>query len=601
MFLLIFFSASIFTGKSQNITVHAESAVKYLLSCQKPNGAFGPTDKEYTDVAWTYPAVHALKLLGEEIQHPDSCWKNGGKSVMEIEALKNGPWYWSLHQKVNLHKLLKIDGPLEETFPKDISLQLHFKNRKTYLEPRHYDDGEFFNMASLWNVVEAIYLMNGKVENAEEIKDYIVKRQAENGGFDDMLGDINQPDKTKTHIIVTHDAVMTLTTLGFDIPNKKQLINWLQSCQTTDGGFCWSPDNNSFSNQADVWYTFAAIRLLNLLGEKPKDTGACLNWLNSLQNSDGGFGDQPGWNSRIYSTYYAVHAIQIITGDVKNSIEKKTIPVSKKEIPEGVYSIFQAQHKTPSGGSEMVDSIAAMKFNFVAIKTTEKEVLTGNGTSEVVTKARQYAKLQGYKLEIVDCPENYAHRLVWFSGMNGDHCSNMLIPTDLTKKQSRIYRALYNEGLKRYNWEEFKAKVIKPAKELGTLFYPELDFTMMNAYMVYDDGLDGNLGYNAVPAAHFNNIDWVRHFPYKERWVGQLPMIADGDAHGNFVKWKANLEMFRNVFLAKDYRLKDYIDASLNGRSVCVIKMPDSDEVRYYGASETVEYLKKHLNEWKWW
>ncbi len=539
--------------------------------------------------------------MGIEISNPDSVYKYGSRPFMEIEGWKNGPWYWSLHQKANLYQLLEMDGPLEENFPEDISLTLQFKTRRTYLEPRNYDTGEFFDMASLWNVVEAVQIMNGKVENAGEIKEYINNRQAENGGFDDMLGEGTNPDKAKTHLIVTHDAVMALSTLGFDIPNKKQLINWIQTCQTSEGGFRWSPDNESTSNQADVWYTFAAVRLLKILGEKPKNYQACLNWLNSLQNIDGGFGDRPGWNSRIYSTYYAVHAIQMLTGNVKSGIEKKKVQFKKKEIPEGLYSIFQAQHKTPSGGTEMVDSIAAMKFNFIGVKTTEKEVLDGKGLSETVSKAREYARQKGYQLEIVDCPENYAHRLVWFSGMNGDHCSNMLIPPSMTDSQNQDYLNLYDEGLKRLPWEEFREKVIKPAEEMGTLFYPELDFTMMNAYMVYDEGLDGKVGYNAVPGAHFNNIDWVRHFPYKERWLGHLPMIADGDAHGDIVKWIPNLEMFRNVFIAKDYKFEDYVDASRNGRSVCVIKMPESGEIRYYGSQEAVTYLKIHLEEWKWW
>ena len=78
-------------------------------------------------------------------------------------------------------------------------------------------------------------------------------------------------------------------------------------------------------------------------------------------------------------------------------------------------------------------------------------------------------------------------------------------------------------------------------------------------------------------------------------------MIADGDAHGDIVKWIPNLEMFRNVFIAKDYKFEDYVDASRNGRSVCVIKMPESGEIRYYGSQEAVTYLKIHLEEWKWW
>lgn len=599
--LFFLLTVSFSTAKSQNVVVNAESAVNYILSCQKPNGAFGPLDKEYTDIAWTYPAVHALQILDVEIPRPDSCYINGGKSFMEKEKWQNGPWYWSLHQKANLYRLMDKTGSLEEDFQVGKTVSMQFQPRRTYLEPKKYAEGDFFDMASLWNVVEAVHIMNGKVENAEEIKDYITKHQAENGGFDDMLGEGTGPDKTKTHLVVTHDAVMTLTTLGFEIPNKKHLINWIQSSQTSEGGFRWSPDNKSCSNHPDVWYTWAAVRILRVLGETPLDRKACLNWLNKLQNADGGFGDRPGWNSRIYSTYYAVDAIEMLTGNVLEGITKKTVSVQNKKIPEGVYSIFQAQHKTPSGGAEMVDAIAAMNFNFIGVKTTEKEVIEANGMSEVVKKAREYAKEKGYPLEIVDCPENYAHRLQWFSGMNGDHVSNVLIPPDLSDKDRQIYLLSYNEGLKRHSWNEFKGKVIQPMQEMGTLFYPELDFTMVNAYMVYDEGLDGNPGYNAVPAAHFNNIDWVRHFPYKERWLGHLPMIADGDAHGDIVKWKPNLEMFRNVFIAKSYGFPDYIDASLNGRSVCVIRMPDSNEIRYYGSVEAVEYLKIHFDEWKWW
>lgn len=598
-FILMYLSIA--CGSFSQNRVNLKSVREYILSCQKPNGAFGPKEMEYTDVAWTYPAVHALQILGIELQNPDSVWQNGGLSFMEKEGWKNGPWYWSLHQKANLFELLKKTGPLEENFPKGISINLEFKPRVTYLELQNYSQGEFFDMASLWHLTDAIYIMKGSIRNRDEIADYIISRQAPSGGFDDVLGNREFPVDEKAHLIVTYNAVMTLNAMHYTIPEKEKTIDWIQSCQSPEGGFRWSPEHPSYSNQPDVWYTWTALKTLKTLGAVPRYEEACLNWLNSLQNADGGFGDRPGWNSRIYSTYYALDAIDMLTGNVHTGITEKQKEKKLKEIPEGVYSIFQAQHKTPSGGAEMVDAITAMKINLIGVKTTEKEVLAGNGLSETVAKARKYAKQKGYPIEIVDCPENYAHRLVWFSGMNGDHGSNMLIPPDMNDEERETYLSLYNEGLNRHQWEEFKDKVIAPALQLNTLFYPELDFTMMNAYMVYDDGLNGNFGYNGVPAAHFNNIDWVRHFPYKERWLGQLPMIADGDAHGGIEKWKPNLEIFRNVFIATSYHFEDYIDASLNGRSVCVIKMPDSNEVRYYGSDPAVEYLKSHLNKWKWW
>ena len=240
--------------------------------------------------------------------------------------------------------------------------------------------------------------------------------------------------------------------------------------------------------------------MLTLLNEKPNDKKACLSWINSLQNVDGGFGDRPGWNSRLYSTYYAVHAIEMLTGNINKGITTKKIKTEKKEIPEGVYSIFQAQHKTPSGGTGMVDTLATLNFNLVGVKTLESEVMSGGGMSQVVKKAREYVEEKGYPLEIVDCPENYRHRLQWFSGMSGDHCSNMLVPPEMSGNEKEIYLSLYNEGLQRHPWHEFKEKVILPALKLGTLFYPELDFTMMNAYMVYDEGLDGPVSYTHLRA-----------------------------------------------------------------------------------------------------
>lgn len=599
LILLIFYCKASFP---QTVKVNASSAKDYILSCLKSNGAFGPYDMKYTDVAWTYPAVHALIILGTEIPGPDSCYINGGKSWMEKAKWGNGPWYWSLNQKANLYRLLNRSGDLEEGFRKGIKLTLKFTPRRSYLENKKYTDGNFFDMASLWNLTEAVQIMNGSIENKPEVEAYVIKRQSPNGGFDEMAGAGKDPDNEKAHLIVTHDAVKILNTLGLPVPNPEKVAEWVRSCQTPEGGFRWSPDNGSYSNKPDVWYTWAALRILNLLDEEPESPLACLKWLNSLQNPDGGFGDRPGWDSRLYSTYYAIESVFLLTGNIKKGIWKKSLTAIKDaKIPEGVYSCFTAHHKSPSGGREMVDTVTILKLNLIGIKTTEKEVVESDGMSKVVREARAYAKQKGYKIEIVDCPENYAHRLEWFTGQKADHGSNMLFPPGLSGENWEKYLAAYKNGLKGLPWEEFKNHVIRPVLDIGTLFYPELDYTMLNAYMVYDEGLDGHVGYNAIPAAHFGNYDWVRHFPYKERWLGHLPFIADGDAHGDVYKWRPNLESFRNVFIAKSYHFADYIDASLNGRSVCVLRMPETDELRYYGSKKAVDYLKSHLNVWKWW
>lgn len=586
---------------AQPVTVNADAAVRYVLSCQKPNGAFGPTEMAYTDLAWTYPAVYTLKLLKAPIPNVDSCFRNGQQAWIEKAAWKNGPWYWSFFQKTDLYRLLAQKGPEEEGVTLGKSWQLRFKPRTSYLELRKYPEGEFFDITSLWYLVASAKNLNGQITNPGIASEFIRERQAKAGGFVEGQDSILHPVDSQAHLITTHDAVMTLLALGVPVPNREACISWIRSCQAADGGFRWSPTATVASNQSDVWYTWAAVEALKALGSAPSDPKACLRWLNGLQNADGGFGDRRGWGSRLYSTYYAVHAIQLLTGDARKNIASKQVVKTVEEIiPEGRYSIFQAHHKSPSGGREMVDSVAAMKLNLVGIKSTEKEILPGEAMSQKVKEARAYAAQKGYTIEIVECPENYSHKLVWFSGLKADHVSNFIIPPNLSAADRQAYDAAYAAGKMGLAWPAFKEQVIRPILNVKTLFYPELDYTMTNAYMVYDEGLDGKTGYNGVPGAHFGNSDWMRHFPYKERWIGRLTVVADGDAHGDIYQWRKWIDEFRNVYIANDYHYADYIDASLHGRSVCVIRYP-SGEIRYYGAAPAVAYLKKHLKEWQWW
>ena len=601
--LLIFVTALLSSAcLAQEKFVDAQSASEFILSCRKPNGAFGPAGQNYTDLAWTYPAIHALKILDTRIDNEASAFANGHQSWIEKNPWKNGPWYWSFYQKAMLFKLHGKKGQFEEDVRFGQSWTVNYVPRRSYTEFRNYPRGQFFDMSSLSHMVLAIDQLEGKLDNPDYAGNYIASRQAPGGGFVDDVRQDPEPEDAKAHIVISWDAVMTLTALGLPVPNKEKCIAWIQSCQMPTGGFRWSPTASDHSNKEDVWYTWSAVLALDALGARPKDTEGCVQWLNALQNADGGFGDRPGWNSRLYSTYYAVHALEALTGNARKAIKNKRVVAKTDVIPEGRYKVFQAQHKTPGGGTGMVDSLAAMKLNLVGVKSREMDTASETGIYASIDKARDYAQHRGYALEVLAAPENYSHKLRWISGQRADHVSNFLVPPELSEKEVTIYRDAYMSGRKGLPWEKFKSEVIKPlfALRSGNLFYPELDYTMLNAYMVYDDGLDGKPGYNAVPAAHFGNIDWIRHFPYKERWEGVLPFIADGDAHGNMLKWYPNLLQYRNVYIAEDYDFEHYVDASANGRSVCVIVMPDG-EIRYYGAKPAIAYLKKHLREWQWW
>src|SRR5512145_2090397 len=54
-------------------TVDADSVVGFVMSCRKSDGAFGPATQRYSGLAWAYPAVMTLQLLGHPLDDPNAC------------------------------------------------------------------------------------------------------------------------------------------------------------------------------------------------------------------------------------------------------------------------------------------------------------------------------------------------------------------------------------------------------------------------------------------------------------------------------------------------------------------------------------------------
>lgn len=176
------------------VEVDSESAVRYLLSCRKPNGAFGPIDQEHSDLAWNYPAVHALTLLDIDIPRAEDCLKNGQWAAFREKDAHRTNLHWDLYQKTHLNLLLapRLEGQRIEVFPgqrKDgriiklaKSWELQYKDRKAlYYGP--YGVGVFYDIPTLWYMVDVLASLGGTISNPGFAKDYICRRQAGNGGF----------------------------------------------------------------------------------------------------------------------------------------------------------------------------------------------------------------------------------------------------------------------------------------------------------------------------------------------------------------------------------------------------------------------------------
>jgi len=588
-------------------TVDADSVVDYVLGCRKHNGAFGPRDQLYTDAAWNYPAVRTLQLLGVKIDKPEQIVRHGLDSPPGHVGY--GHWLF-FHQHQLLHRLnvaTEIDFANRNVHVKHQGYEVRYYGSPfgtegdtffnapggSHLDPRDAAATElgYYNLSSLYYLLSGLKASGRRPANSDELAAFVTERQAPCGGFVDVRTKAGQPIDEETHIAATFFAVSSLQLLGHATPRPADCVRHIQSCQTQGGGFLYSPNENAPGNYADIYYTWAALHTLQSLEAKPVDVGACGEWINALQNADGGFGDQPTWRSRLYSTYYAIDSLALVHGDAKQGVvEKRCKPPEEIPIPAGL-SIYQGLFKTPLCTPADLPGLHARGLDLIAVKSEDFE---------------QGAALQrsaGAEQEAILCLEAYPHRALRSGQTEIHHVGNILLDPRWNDKQRSQWDRAHAAGQKGLPWRSYQKQVIEPIEQLGSLIYPEQDFEMEFAYSAYDDGVHQAHGYNAMLAGfNWSPRDFVRVFPWRERYVDKLPPIADADAHGDLAKWSPQLDHTRHLFLAPGPTLAHFQQAAREGNVVCVIKgaTPTAPKVTYYGRPAAVRYVKEREKEWMW-
>jgi prenyltransferase beta subunit len=563
-------------------SVDGNSTVAYLQAAKKSNGAYGPHGQTYSDLYWNYAAVHALTLLGVQFSNKSVIYQNGSVTTMRdkhVNAFFDNLLAGLLDQRSWKGQSIKVDEPcLEDT----------------------------------WYTVCSIISLGGTVSNISTVVTTAKSRQYSTGGFADITGteSLTKVTADEVHIIWTYFGVMTLAYLKQEFPNKQKIIDWIRACQTSSGGFKYNPGTTSPGNYADIWYTWAAVLSLDALGSEPIDKPGCIKWINSLQNSDGGFGDQPGWNSGLMSTYHAVHALKVLTGSTLTGITSKKVPVpNSTPIPSGLYKIYQSQHKSPDGEAYMVDkAYNTLKYNFLGVKAENSGwIETYSAAYADIKPAIDYAKSKKYSMTIVPVVEFHDQKITYPGGRIGDHVANYAFPPGLSSAEILAVDGANTAGAKALRWKDYQEQVIKPILKHENLFYPEWENGTQNekgwlvAWYTYDDGVYGKNGYNAIHTACHSGPDRMRLYPWRLKYLEELPFIADIDAHGDIddVGTYTELNQYRVLYLADSSDYSSYIKACQNGMSACLIRY--GSDVTYYGRPNVVNYLKAHKTEWQWW
>jgi len=602
--------ASADAAEPANVVVDADAVVKYVNRCRKPNGAFGPFDQEYTDAAWNYPAIRTLQQLGVEVANPDAIVEHGSGSPAGHAGNGHGQFFHhhgirqALNRKIEpAHRLVEVTygtsklGYYSNPLGPSDELQFQAGGRPN---PDPLDIGAlkfvYHNLASLYYLVAGLDASNRQPSERRPLIEYVQRRQAESGGYCDVRASDGVPNADDAHIAHTLQAVAALTLLKGTISRPDDIAAFVHSCRLADGSYRWNSRSTLPGNDADVYYTWAALRTLKLLNRQPAQVAATRAWLNSLQNADGGFGDRPGWRSRLYSTFYAIEALALLDGEARSGIAVKKLASPRGEtIADGDFRVYQAQFKMPVVVPGDIKSLRTRGFHLLALKSdkfAEAEPLLAT------------IREQQLPMDVVLCPEAYPHRLKQLGGMVVNHVGNFTLDPRWSTEQRAAWLAADAAGREGLPWSEYRDRVVRPLEEIGSLAYPEQDYEMEYAYIAYDSDRSTHRGYNAVIAGfNWAPRDFVRVFPWRERYTERLTPISDVDAHGNLEKWSPHLDSTRHLYIARGPKYADFQEAVAAGRVVCVVVNAPGvpSGVTYYGPGPAVEFVRRHVREWRWW
>jgi hypothetical protein len=417
-----------------------------------------------------------------------------------------------------------------------------------------------------------------------EFTTYLNARRRANGSFNATPA----ADGSDGHVTNTWWGLQALRVLDRTGEKKEETVRWLRACQLPNGGFTYQP-KPEFAGIDDVMYTWAAVRALKELESVPADREACIRYLGSLWNADGGFGDRPGWLSNAVASYYALEALEALGALGSAPLVKKPAPAVRAASLPANLKVFTIQIQAHGQGSpaEAVDLAHSLRIHLWGAK---------NAKPEWIKRAQQLANQRKVPVTFFVANEEYG---TWVSvpGLGTySHTSDIMAPPGVDFGPS-----LSNQGA--VTWPVYREKRLAPLQKVkgGLVWQFGENEEITRIYL--DDSLQRG-GYMAISTFHFGNPDFTNSEPFLQRYRQQLPFIGLQDAHGNEPWWFADMTTgFRTVFLATEATWEGWLTALRRNWVVAVRHDAVSGFKTWMhgGPSEVVDFVKQHERDWRWW
>jgi hypothetical protein len=342
----------------------------------------------------------------------------------------------------------------------------------------------------------------------------------------------------------------------------------------------------------DIVYTRAAVRALKLLGAGPADRTACIRYIHSLANADGGFGDRPGWSSNATATYYALDALDALGALETLGTVTRRAPRKRATVPDHL-KVFSIQIESHGQGSpsEAVDLARALKIDLWGAK---------NGKPEWMERVRAIANERKVPVTFFKADEEYG-TWVDIPGLGTySHTSDLMAPFG-----ADIGPPLGTRGspVVPVTWPEFRTRRLVPLERAGGRLFWQFGENEELVRKLLDDSVERG-GFSAISTYHFGNPDFMNTEPFLNRWRGRIPFIGLQDAHGTEPWWFADQTTgFRTLFLATEPTWDGWLNALKENWVVAVRRdvWTKGKTWMHSGSDEVRDFVRARETDWRWW
>ncbi|MEO6245849.1 MAG: prenyltransferase/squalene oxidase repeat-containing protein [Opitutaceae bacterium] len=552
----------------------------YLESLRRPDHGYAWGDQEGSHLSPTFHAIGAYRVLGQTPPEREAL----GQFVRthhprELKKLEQERRIFDWQQ---VQALTWLGADTAEFRPKIAALTQPLGYLKQY--ERH---GYPILQSELGAVLSHALLGLPTDGIAAAFGAYIDARRRANGSYN------NTPvaDGGDGHVMNTLWALQAQLVLGRAIMPKDELVAWLRGCQLANGGFTFQPQP-MFGGFDDVIYVRAGVRALKLLGAQPAQREACIAYLHSLANADGGFSDRPGWLSNAAATYHALDALEMLDALHTLGPVKRRPLRARMVLPAGL-KIFSAQVEAHGTGSpaEAVDLARHLKIDLWGAK---------NGKPGWTARVRDIAAQEDVPLLVFTADEEYG-TWVDIPGLGTySHTSDLVAPDGADIGPPLGTRAAPPAPV---TWPEFRSRRLDPLQRGGGRLIWQFGENEELVRMFLDDSVERG-GFAAISTYHFGNPDFMNTEPFLNRWRGRIPFIGLQDAHGPEPWWFADQTTgFRTLFLATEPTWAGWLNALQQNWTVAVRRdvWTKGRTWMHSGSDEVQEFVRAREADWRWW